>query len=113
MAISKNRLYRLPDDGMISGTCAGVARYLGLDPALVRAAFVALLVFNGFGLIAYLALWYFLDPAPAGDQPDDADKASLASSPAVVVEADLVVEDDSIPSAEPTPTPPSSAKKTP
>jgi phage shock protein PspC (stress-responsive transcriptional regulator) len=43
---------------MLAGVCAGIARYAGVDPTLVRIAAVVGLVL-GFGTIGlvYLLLW--------------------------------------------------------
>ncbi len=52
------RLARTSDDQLIAGVCGGLARYLGIDPTLVRVAAVIALV---FGLpataIAYVVAW--------------------------------------------------------
>lgn len=52
------RLVRTRDDQMIAGVCGGIARYLGVDPTLVRVVAVVALVF-GFpaAVIAYLLAW--------------------------------------------------------
>jgi phage shock protein C len=52
------RLYRTRDDQMIGGVCGGIARYLGVDPTLVRVAAVLALVFAfPAALIGYLLAW--------------------------------------------------------
>lgn len=52
------RLVRTSDDQLIAGVCGGLARYLGIDPTLVRVAAVIALI---FGLpataIAYVVAW--------------------------------------------------------
>lgn len=50
------RLFRSRDERMIAGVAGGVARYLNVDPALVRIGFVALAICS-FGLtaVAYAA----------------------------------------------------------
>ena len=53
----EKRLVRSRTDRMVAGVCSGVAAYLGVDPTWVRAALLILTVFNGFGLVVYLALW--------------------------------------------------------
>ena len=40
---------------MIAGVCGGIGRYFGIDPSLVRIAFVALALLGGTGLIVYAA----------------------------------------------------------
>ncbi len=47
------RLTRSSTDRMIFGVAGGVARHFGLDPSLVRIAFVVLTLFGGFGLAVY------------------------------------------------------------
>jgi phage shock protein C len=52
------RLYRTRDDQMIAGVCGGIARYLGVDPTLIRVAAVIALVFAfPAALIGYLLAW--------------------------------------------------------
>ncbi|HEX4189577.1 MAG TPA: PspC domain-containing protein [Marmoricola sp.] len=52
------RLMRTPDDQMVAGVCGGLARYLGVDPTLVRVAAVVALVFGlPATLIAYVVAW--------------------------------------------------------
>ncbi len=47
------RLYRSNRERMLLGVCGGIAQRWGLDPTLVRIAFVALFFF-GPGLLVYL-----------------------------------------------------------
>lgn len=52
------RLTRTPDDKMVAGVCGGLARYLNVDPTLVRVGAVISL-FIGFPavLLGYLVAW--------------------------------------------------------
>ncbi|MCB0968861.1 MAG: PspC domain-containing protein [Ilumatobacter sp.] len=59
-------LYRDTGDQKIAGVCSGLARYFDVDTTLVRVVFVALLIFGGWSLVAYLLLWWLVDPAPTG-----------------------------------------------
>lgn len=52
----KRRLTR-SRDGMIGGVCAGLADYMGLDPTVVRVAWILMVFFAGFGIILYIILW--------------------------------------------------------
>lgn len=54
--MSEKRLVRMRDDRMIAGVASGLARYLGLDPVIVRLIFVLLTVSHGSGLLVYLIL---------------------------------------------------------
>ena len=52
-------LARSETDKRIAGVCGGVARYFGVDPVLVRVAFVVM-AFMGFGVLLYIVLWIVL-----------------------------------------------------
>ncbi|MDR0429911.1 MAG: PspC domain-containing protein [Tannerellaceae bacterium] len=44
--------------GMIAGVCEGIANFLGLDPTLIRVAYILLSVLTIFsGALVYLLLW--------------------------------------------------------
>jgi phage shock protein C len=53
-------LVRSRTDRKIAGVCAGFADYLDIDPSLVRILWVALVVFGGCGLLAYLIAWIIM-----------------------------------------------------
>lgn len=57
------RLYRSNNERMFLGVCGGIAERYGLDPTLVRLAFV-LLFFTGPGLIVYLISALVIPRAP-------------------------------------------------
>jgi phage shock protein PspC (stress-responsive transcriptional regulator) len=66
---------RSKDDRMLAGVCAGAAKYLNVDPVVIRVV-IAVLTFVGLsGLILYLAAWFFL-PAE-GEQSIAADWFNL------------------------------------
>jgi phage shock protein PspC (stress-responsive transcriptional regulator) len=52
-------LRRSCDDRLVTGVAGGIGQHLGIDPLLVRVAFV-LLAFSGTGLLAYLVAWIVL-----------------------------------------------------
>jgi signal transduction histidine kinase len=52
--------------GWLAGVCAGIARRYGIDPALVRLAFVVATAAGGFGIALYLLAWLVV---PAGEAP--------------------------------------------
>jgi signal transduction histidine kinase len=58
------RLYRIPQRQLISGVAAGLAEHLGVRVAVIRAALVILLPFNGVGALLYVALWAVLPVVP-------------------------------------------------
>lgn len=51
------RLYRSSKDSMIAGVAGGLAEYFGIDPVIVRIAFVVVTISGGFGVLAYILLW--------------------------------------------------------
>ncbi len=64
------RLTRPRDDRVIAGVASGIARHLGLDPALVRLAFVVLTLAGGSGVLAYLIAWLVIPEEPRGGDAD-------------------------------------------
>lgn len=60
-----DRLYRDPENGMISGVCAGLAEYLGVKIVLVRVLALLSLCFFIFPVfIAYVVLSFVLPRRP-------------------------------------------------
>ena len=58
----RKRMYRNPDDMIISGVCGGIGAYLNIDPVLFRILFVIFTTF-GVGAFVYIILWIALPPA--------------------------------------------------
>jgi phage shock protein C len=56
-------------DRVIAGVCGGVGRYLGVDPVLLRIAFIILALANGLGLIAYVVAWVAVPEEPSDAPP--------------------------------------------
>lgn len=52
----EKRLTRSKTNRMLFGVCGGIGEYFGIDPTLVRLAFVLLTLANGIGLVIYLIL---------------------------------------------------------
>ncbi|MDT0330712.1 ATP-binding protein [Nocardiopsis lambiniae] len=63
------RLTRAVDGRLLGGVAAGLARHLGLDPIVVRLAFMALAV-GGIGIAVYVALFFFV-PAETAEREGD------------------------------------------
>lgn len=59
------RLYRSNTAKVIGGVCGGLADYLNIDVALIRVAFVLLVLFGGSGVLVYLIMWIAI-PAQTG-----------------------------------------------
>jgi len=65
MNIENKKLHRSREDRKIAGVCGGMGRYLGIDPRLLRWAFVLTAEVTA---PIYLLLWLYLDEEPA-EQP--------------------------------------------
>lgn len=53
----ERRLTRSTDGRLVGGVAHGLARHLGVDPKLMRLAFLLLAASGGAGLAAYVAFW--------------------------------------------------------
>lgn len=51
------KLTRSITDRKIAGVCGGIAKYLGIDPTVVRILFLIALICGSFGFWAYLIVW--------------------------------------------------------
>ena len=51
------KLTRSTTDRRIAGVCGGVAKYLNVDPTVIRILFLIGLFVAGGGFIAYLIIW--------------------------------------------------------
>jgi phage shock protein PspC (stress-responsive transcriptional regulator) len=65
METTRRLLQRNTHEGKIGGVAAGLADYFGIDPTIVRLAFLLLVLAGGFGIAAYLVAWLVM---PAGDE---------------------------------------------
>ena len=50
------KLYKIPEEGLLTGVCAGIADYYKIDPTIVRIATAALCVFWNFMVLVYIIL---------------------------------------------------------
>jgi phage shock protein C len=48
---------------MISGICAGIAEYFGIDPTVVRVAWVIFCLMGGSGILAYIICLFVIPDA--------------------------------------------------
>ncbi|MEO8106359.1 MAG: PspC domain-containing protein [Actinomycetes bacterium] len=82
-------LRRTTGDGrVLGGVAAGIARTLGIDPILVRVAFVLLAIFGGSGVVLYLAGWLFI---PSENRADSAGERFFRDHNALAITAAVVV----------------------
>lgn len=66
------RIRRSGTDRKIAGVAGGLGRALGIDPLILRVAFVVLAVFGGSGVLLYALSWLLL--------PADGDEVSAAEA---------------------------------
>ncbi len=65
---SNRRVYRDPDNRVISGLSSGIAAYFGIDPIIVRVIFVLVTLFYGVSLLVYILLWIIIPEANTTSQ---------------------------------------------
>jgi phage shock protein C len=63
--MESKRLFRSRTDVMLGGVCGGLAKYLNVDPTVIRLVFVLLLFIGGGGFWIYLVLWFITPVEPA------------------------------------------------
>ena len=51
------RLMRSTTDRRIAGVCGGLAKYLNVDPTVLRIIFLIAILFCSLGIWAYLIIW--------------------------------------------------------
>ena len=79
----EKKLTRSTDDKMVSGVAGGIARYVDIDPVLVRLAFALAILSNPpLGLVIYFLLAVIM---PVGGEENVAAKAHPFSEEDIVV----------------------------
>lgn len=73
------RLFRVPDEGMVGGVCAGLGYYFNVDQVWFRLAFVSAMIFAGSGLLLYIILMIVLPKAET-----TADKLQMKGEPVTI-----------------------------
>jgi phage shock protein C len=81
---------RSRSERVIAGVCGGVGRYLGVDPVLLRIAFIILALANGLGVIAYVVCWVAI-PEERPDQPSTPAPQGRRETGRLVLGGSLVV----------------------
>jgi phage shock protein C len=74
MSASRTKFYRDKANGKVTGVCAGIADYTGIDVTVVRVATVLLTLATGWVILGYIAAAMFAPTKPTGlyDRPEDA-----------------------------------------
>ena len=60
----RKKLYRVRRGRIIAGVCGGVAKYLGIDPKIVRLLCLALIAAYGSGFLFYIIFEIFVPKEP-------------------------------------------------
>jgi phage shock protein PspC (stress-responsive transcriptional regulator) len=71
------RLARNTEARVLGGVAAGIADHFGIDPLLVRLAFVVTAFFGGLGVLAYVVAWIVLPSSTPGSAPAPRDNRQL------------------------------------
>lgn len=79
------RLYRSRSDRVISGVCGGLARYLNVDPVIVRVVAVALIFAGGAGLLLYAAAFLLVPNEGEGGGPGEAPRRAFVIAGVIVL----------------------------
>jgi phage shock protein C len=81
---------RSRSERVVAGVCGGVGRYLGVDPVLLRIAFIILALANGLGVVAYVVAWVAI-PEEQPDQPPGPPSEPRRETGRLVLGGSLVV----------------------
>lgn len=73
-------LRRSRGDRVIAGVCGGIGAYLGVDPVLIRIAFVVLALAGGGGFLLYLIAWIVMPEEQPGQRVSGARPTSGESA---------------------------------
>ncbi len=63
---AERRLYRSRKNRVFKGVAGGIGEYFGIDPVLVRLAFLLTFAMGGVGVFAYILGWVLLPKRPKG-----------------------------------------------
>ena len=74
------RLYRCRENRMLAGVAGGLAEHIGVDPSLVRIAWLVSVFFWGVGILLYIAMAIIVPLEPL--TPEEA--AAHAADPAAL-----------------------------
>ncbi len=59
----QKRLFRDPENRVIGGVCSGFGAYLNMDPWIVRAIMICLVLFGGVSFLLYFIFWIAMPKA--------------------------------------------------
>ena len=85
--VSEKRLFRDTDNASIAGVCAGISNYFNIDVVIIRAIFLVIFLFGGFGFPLYVILWIVVPKANS-----TIDKLRMRGKPITVESVRVEVE---------------------
>ena len=56
----KKELRRDPNNKIIAGVCSGIAKYLDIDPVIIRLIWAAAIFLFGTGFLFYIICWIII-----------------------------------------------------
>ena len=60
----KKKLYRSSTDKKLAGVCGGVAKYLNMDPTVIRLLWILVSLFAFAGVVAYVICAFVMPEEP-------------------------------------------------
>jgi phage shock protein C len=78
-AATPKLLRRSRQDRVIAGVCGGLGRYLGVDPVLLRVAFVVLAIAGGSGILIYIVALIVIPPERPGENVGEVHPGTAAT----------------------------------
>ena len=80
----KRKIYRSGTDKVVAGVCGGLGEYFGIDPVIIRIAWIVITLLGGAGILAYIIAWIII-PQESGEGVSVARKVSKGCLYAVLV----------------------------
>ena len=60
----QKKLYRSVTDKKLAGVCGGVAKYLNMDPTVIRVLWAIISLFAFIGVVAYIVCAFIIPEEP-------------------------------------------------
>jgi phage shock protein C len=86
-------LTRSESNRVIAGVAGAIAQRLGVNPTLVRLAFLLSALFGGFGILTYLVLWIVLPKGRAHVAPSQIAEERFARGEITAAELERIRSD--------------------
>jgi phage shock protein PspC (stress-responsive transcriptional regulator) len=64
MVAQVKKLYRSSKDRILGGVCGGIGEFFGIDPTIVRLAWILFSFMGGAGILFYLIAWLIIPRNP-------------------------------------------------